>query len=56
MKTLSDFFTRNLNILSEELDMFEDENDIWKLSGSINNTCGNLAMHLCGNLKHFFTE
>jgi hypothetical protein len=53
MENYKEFFEQNLELLSEELDLFEDENDIWKISGSINNTCGNLAMHLCGNLKHY---
>ena len=53
MELYEEFFISNLETLSEEISMFQNEADLWKLSGSLNNTCGNLAMHLCGNLKHF---
>lgn len=53
MENYKEFFITNLETLSEEISLFENKNDLWKLNGSINNTCGNLAMHLCGNLKHF---
>ena len=53
MEVYKEFFISNLESLSEEISMFQNEADLWKLSGSINNTCGNLAIHLCGNLKHF---
>lgn len=33
--------------------MYKYEADIWKLSGAINNTPGNLCLHICGNLNHF---
>ena len=27
--------------------------NLWKISGDIKNSAGNLCLHLCGNLQHF---
>ena len=50
---LIQLFTRDLDRLKDELNAYSNEADLWKLSGSINNTPGNLALHLIGNLNHF---
>jgi len=47
------FFERDLNKLKEEINLFENENDIWKTKEGIINSAGNLTMHLLGNLNHF---
>lgn len=46
-------FERDLNRLETELNAYRNEADLWKLSGEINNSPGNLALHLIGNLRHF---
>jgi len=46
-------FARNLETLREEILTYKDEDDLWKLHGDIKNTPANLALHICGNLKHF---
>lgn len=46
-------YSDNLNKLKEELSLYKNESDIWKLEGSITNTPGNLCLHICGNLNHF---
>lgn len=46
-------FQKNLESLKEEIESYKNEDDLWKLHGDIKNTPGNLALHLCGNLKHF---
>jgi len=46
-------FERDLNSLKQELALFEDEKDIWKLNEGITNVSGNLCLHLIGNLNHF---
>ncbi len=43
-----------LNALKQEISLYKNEEDIWKLAGSISNTPGNLCLHLCGNLNHFY--
>jgi len=39
--------------LKTELESYKDENKIWITEGAVNNSAGNLALHLIGNLKHF---
>lgn len=43
-----------LNALKNEISLYKNEENIWKLEGEISNTPGNLCLHLCGNLKHFY--
>lgn len=50
---ITDFFERDLDKLIEEINLFKNENDIWKTKEGINNSAGNLVMHLLGNLNHF---
>jgi len=47
------FFERDLDKLKQELNLFENENDIWKTKEGIINSAGNLTTHLLGNLNHF---
>lgn len=50
---ITSFFERDLDKLKEEINLFENENDIWKTKEGIKNSAGNLTMHLLGNLNHF---
>ena len=52
-ETLLQLFTRDLNQLKENLAAYQNEQNIWKVEGSINNSAGNLALHLVGNINHF---
>lgn len=54
MNTFKKLYLDFLNALSEEISLYKNEENIWKLSGSITNTPGNLCLHLCGNLNHFY--
>lgn len=47
------WYLRDLNKLKEEISLYKNENDFWKLNGEIKNSAGTLALHLLGNLKHF---
>ncbi len=51
--SLKQLFERDLQKLRTELDAYSDEDQLWILEGSINNTAGNLMLHICGNLQHF---
>lgn len=51
--SLISLFERDLEKLKEEISLFITEDDLWITPGSINNSPGNLCLHLCGNLKHF---
>lgn len=48
-----DLYERDLSKLSDEINLFKKEKDIWKTKGDIKNSAGNLALHLLGNLNHF---
>lgn len=50
---LLELYERDLNKLKDEVGKYEAEADLWKLSGEIPNSAGNLTLHLIGNLKHF---
>lgn len=45
--------TRDLNSFSRELDLFQDEAQIWSTLPGITNPAGTLVLHVCGNLQHF---
>jgi hypothetical protein len=46
-------FTRDLNKLKDELNLYSAESNIWKVEPNISNSAGNLTLHLIGNLNHF---
>jgi hypothetical protein len=46
-------FLRDLEKLKTEISSFKDESNLWKISGDIKNSAGNLCLHLCENLQHF---
>lgn len=51
-KTLASFYERDLRKLIEEINSFNNEENIWKTHGSINNSCGNLVLHILGGLNY----
>ncbi|HYJ90476.1 MAG TPA: DinB family protein [Pyrinomonadaceae bacterium] len=51
--TLIKLYERDLAKLRQEVESYPNEADLWKKSGDIPNSAGNLALHLTGNLKHF---
>ncbi len=53
VETLLKLFDRDLQRLEEEITLYPTDEAIWKLSGAIKNTGGNLCLHLCGNLQHY---
>lgn len=48
---LAGFYTRDLNRLIEELNLFKKEENLWQTSGSMRNSSGNLALHIIGGLN-----
>ena len=53
-KILTDLYERDLAKLKEEIQAYSNEDDLWKVADGIPNSGGNLCLHICGNLKHFF--
>ncbi len=51
--TLIEIFERDLNKLKEEINFYKNESDLWITEKEINNSAGNLCLHLIGNLNHF---
>jgi len=46
-------FVRDLNKTKKEIEAYKNEADLWLVPDGINNTAGNLALHISGNLQHF---
>lgn len=53
IETLQILFKRDLLKLKTEIESYQSEENIWKISQHIINSAGNLCLHLIGNLNHF---
>jgi len=53
-KDLNQLLQRDLSKLIEELKAYSDERNLWLIDLGINNSAGNLTLHLIGNVKQFF--
>ena len=53
-QSLIKLFDRDLQKLRTEIEAYANEELIWKVSGEISNSAGNLCLHLMGNLNHYF--
>ena len=51
---LADLYERDLRNLIEEINLFKNEENLWRTQGSVKNSCGNLVLHITGGLNHFF--
>ncbi len=52
-QTLATLITRDLQKLKTELELYQQEANIWKVDKNIANTAGNLCLHLVGNLNAY---
>ena len=53
IETLKILFTRDLNRLKKEVELYNNENNLWKVEKNIANSAGNLCLHLLGNLNTY---
>ncbi len=53
VETLIKLFDSDLQRLEEEINLYQTEESVWKITGEIKNPAGNLCLHLCGNLQHY---
>ena len=53
-QSVGDLFQRDLNTLEREIKLYSSIDLLWKIDREISNSAGNLCLHLCGNLQHFF--
>jgi hypothetical protein len=49
---LATFYETDIRKLIEEVNLFKDEEDLWRTTGSVRNSSGNLVLHLIGGLNH----
>jgi uncharacterized damage-inducible protein DinB len=50
---LGAFYERDIRKLIEEINLFKNEENLWRTSGSVKNSSGNLVLHIIGGLNHF---
>jgi uncharacterized damage-inducible protein DinB len=50
---LIQLFEQSLSKLTEEINAYPDDASLWVVQEGINNSGGNLCLHLTGNLQHF---
>ena len=48
---LAELYQRDINKLIAEINLFKNEENLWKTTGTIKNSCGNLALHIIGGLS-----
>ena len=53
IETLKILFTRDLSKLRSEIELYKEEENIWKIEQNISNSAGNLCLHLVGNLNTY---
>ena len=53
IETLKNLFDRDLKRLRKEIELYSNENNLWKVEKDIANSAGNLCLHLIGNLNTY---
>lgn len=53
VNNFAELFERDLEKLKAEINLYKDEDKLWAVQKDINNSAGNLCLHLVGNLNHF---
>jgi len=46
-------FLRELATFRREVELFPDDDTLWRTVPGVTNSAGNLALHIAGNLRHF---
>jgi len=49
---LATFYERDIRKLIEEVNLFRQEENLWKTHGSVKNTSGHLVLHIIGGLSY----
>ena len=52
--TLIQIYENDLKKVIGEIKLYQTDEDLWRLENGITNSGGNLALHLVGNINHFF--
>jgi hypothetical protein len=51
-RVLANFYERDIRKLIEEVNLFRNEEGLWRTQGSVKNSSGNLVLHIIGGLNH----
>jgi len=51
---LATFYERGIRTLIDEVNLFKNEDNLWRTHGSVKNSSGNLVLHIIGGMNHFF--
>lgn len=49
---LANFYERDIRKLIEEINLFKNEENLWRIHGSVKNSSGNLALHIIGGMNY----
>ena len=49
---LANFYERDIRKLIDEVNLFRDEENLWRTQGSIRNSSGNLVLHIIGGMNY----
>ena len=50
---IANLYSRDLDKLIKEIEEYNSEESIWQHNSGINNSSGNLCLHLIGSINHF---
>lgn len=53
VKSLHDLYVFELENLRREISLYKHESNLWLVHSAVNNSAGNLCLHLTGNIQHF---
>lgn len=53
LNSVAALLDRDLAKLEQEISSYPDDKTLWDVRGQIKNSAGTLALHLCGNLRHY---
>ncbi len=53
VKSLHDLYVFELENLRREISFYKHESNLWLVHSAVNNSAGNLCLHLTGNIQHF---
>ncbi len=53
-QSLFQLFQRDIQKLYKEIELYQEESQLWEILEGTNNSGGNIALHLIGNLNSYF--
>lgn len=52
-QSIAEILERDLTRVIDEINQFSKDENIWRITGTIKNSAGNLALHVAGSVNHF---